>query len=429
MIFGRKKIKDLAPNTYSRFFWKRFKKNKVAVWSLRVLIFLVVIALFADFIANDKPIYCKIEGKAYYPIFHEYLVDWKLRAPDAKFINKNWYVEHFDRVIWPLIPYAATTIDSKNMQFAHPFKKQRVESLGFRHWLGTNQIGRDVAAGLVSGIRIALTIGILAMSIATIIGIAVGGIAGFYGDQSYQLSIIRLILNTIFLLLGTYWVFTWLTISTFSNWLINFTGIIIIYGISLSFSNFLATLLERNRIFAKTIFLPLDLLIMRFIEVINSVPGLLLLLALIPLLKTRSIYNIMIIIGLIGWTGIARFIRAELLRIRSLEYIEAGKTLGFNSFRLLFRHALPNAIGPVLVAIAFGIASAILLEAYLSFLGLGLPQDAVTWGRQLNEARSATKAWWMAIFPGFAIFLTVTIFNLLGEGISDALGTTSSSNS
>ena len=167
-------------------------------------------------------------------------------------------------------------------------------------------------------------------------------------------------------------------------------GLIILLG-SLTIAHFLALLFESQQILNKEINLPLDLIIMRIIEIINSIPGLLLLLAVIPLMGRASIFNIMIIIGLIGWTGIARFIRAELLRIRSLEYIEAGRTLGFSDWRLLFKHALPNALGPVLVAIAFGIASAILLEAYLSFLGFGLPIEEVTWGRQLNEARSATK--------------------------------------
>ena len=128
----------------------------------------------------------------------------------------------------------------------------------------------------------------------------------------------------------------------------------------------------------------------------------------------------MIIIGFIRWTTIARFIRAELLRVRSLEYIEAAHAMGFSNWRIIVRHAIPNSIGPVLITIAFGVASAILIEAFISFLGIGVNGE-VTWGMLLRWARDNTMAWWLAIFPGLAIFITVTIFNLIGDGLTEAL--------
>ena len=120
--------------------------------------------------------------------------------------------------------------------------------------------------------------------------------------------------------------------------------------------------------------------------------------------------------GFVSWTSIAKFTRAELLRIRKLEYIEAAQAFGYSQFRIVFKHALPNALAPVLIAVAFGVASAIIIEAYLSFIGVGIPDDQVTWGSLLNMARDNISAWWIAIFPGTAIFITVTIFNLIGEG-------------
>jgi peptide/nickel transport system permease protein len=129
----------------------------------------------------------------------------------------------------------------------------------------------------------------------------------------------------------------------------------------------------------------------------------------------------MVIIGLTGWTGIAKYVRAELLRVRSLEYIEAAQSLGFSEWRIIFRHALPNSLTPVLITIAFGIASAILVESSLSFLGIGVQAELQTWGKLLSEAREDVSAWWLAVFPGLAIFVTVTIFNLIGEGLTDAL--------
>jgi peptide/nickel transport system permease protein len=113
--------------------------------------------------------------------------------------------------------------------------------------------------------------------------------------------------------------------------------------------------------------------------------------------------------------------RGEMLKVRQLDFIQAARALGYADLRIIFVHALPNAFAPVLVSIAFGIASAILVESGLSFLGIGVPPETVTWGSLLASARSATGAWWLAIFPGLAIFLVVTLFNILGEGIRDAI--------
>jgi peptide/nickel transport system permease protein len=113
--------------------------------------------------------------------------------------------------------------------------------------------------------------------------------------------------------------------------------------------------------------------------------------------------------------------RAELLKIRELEYIKAAEAMGFSRQRIIFRHALPNALGPVLITIAFGVAGAVLTESSLSFLGLGGGPNEITWGLLLKDARVNFSAWWLAVFPGLAIFVTVTIFNLLGEGLTEAL--------
>jgi peptide/nickel transport system permease protein len=150
-------------------------------------------------------------------------------------------------------------------------------------------------------------------------------------------------------------------------------------------------------------------------------PLLILIISVAAIAKEKSIINIMVIIGLTGWTSIARLTRAEFLRVSNLEYIQAAKSMGFSEFRIIFKHALPNAIAPALVAIAFGVASAILIESALSFLGVGVPPNTVTWGSLLNAGREQYSAWWLVVFPGLAIFLTVTIYNLLGEGLRDAL--------
>ncbi|WP_006786975.1 ABC transporter permease [Thiorhodospira sibirica] len=163
-----------------------------------------------------------------------------------------------------------------------------------------------------------------------------------------------------------------------------------------------------------------DMLGMRLVEIFEAIPTLFLLLTFVAFFG-RSLYMMMFIIGITSWSGYARYVRAEFLKLRGQEYVQAAIACGLPLHSVLFRHMLPNAMAPVLVAASFGVASAILAEATLSFLGLGLVDDP-SWGQMLNQAvQSSTFNWWMAAFPGGAIFLTVFAYNLLGESLRDAL--------
>jgi peptide/nickel transport system permease protein len=133
-----------------------------------------------------------------------------------------------------------------------------------------------------------------------------------------------------------------------------------------------------------------------------------------------SIYNIMLVIGITRWTDIARYTRAEFVRLKAHEFTEAARALGIGDGKIIFRHILPNSLAPVLVTATFGIASAILIENSLTFLGLGVQPPTPSWGGLLASAREQDFAWWLTIFPGAAIFVTVTAYNLLGEGLRDA---------
>ena len=163
-----------------------------------------------------------------------------------------------------------------------------------------------------------------------------------------------------------------------------------------------------------------DIVGMRIVEIFEAIPTLFLLLTFVAFFG-RSLYLMMVIIGITGWTGYARYIRAEFLRLREQDFVQAAIALGLPLRSILFRHMLPNGIAPVLVAASFGVASAILAEATLSFLGLGLVGEP-SWGQMLNQAvRSSSFNWWMAAFPGAAIFLTVFAYNLIGEALRDAI--------
>ncbi|MES9850168.1 MAG: ABC transporter permease [Candidatus Thiodiazotropha sp.] len=163
-----------------------------------------------------------------------------------------------------------------------------------------------------------------------------------------------------------------------------------------------------------------DILGMRLVEIFEAVPTLFLLLTFVAFFG-RSLYIMMVIIGITSWPGYARYVRAEFLRLRKQDFVQAAEAAGLPLPSILFRHMLPNGMGPVLVAASFGVASAILAEATLSFLGLGLVDDP-SWGEMLNQAvQSSRFNWWMAAFPGGAIFLTVFAYNLIGESLRDAI--------
>ncbi|MCU7812456.1 MAG: ABC transporter permease, partial [Candidatus Thiodiazotropha sp. (ex Notomyrtea botanica)] len=163
-----------------------------------------------------------------------------------------------------------------------------------------------------------------------------------------------------------------------------------------------------------------DMLGMRLVEIFEAVPTLFLLLTFVAFFG-RSLYIMMVIIGITSWPGYARYVRAEFLRLRKQDFVQAAEAAGLPLPSILFRHMLPNGMGPVLVAASFGVASAILAETTLSFLGLGLVDDP-SWGEMLNQAvQSSSFNWWMATFPGGAIFLTVFAYNLIGESLRDAI--------
>lgn len=325
--------------TYWSLVKHQYKKNKLAVAALYVVIFLVAMALTADFVANDKPLYCSYKGNSYFPVFKEYAVMLGISKWEGEFLNVDWKTLTFETAIWPPIRFAPSNVDL--------FNNSAPPSIETGHYLGTDAIGRDVLSGLIHGSRVSLSVGFIAAGIAIFIGVLLGSLAGYYGGKT-------------------------------------------------------------------------DLVIMRFVEIMQLFPSFFLIITIVALYGS-SIWYIMIAIGLTSWTGNTKLVRGEILKVRNMDYVQAAVSLGLSNTRIIFRHVLPNAIAPVLIAASFEIAGAILSEAGLSFLGFGVAATKVTWGSVLSEARGATSSWWLAVFPGFMIFLTVVAYNLVGEGLRDAL--------
>jgi peptide/nickel transport system permease protein len=161
-----------------------------------------------------------------------------------------------------------------------------------------------------------------------------------------------------------------------------------------------------------------DMLVSRFIELVMCIPALVLILALLAIVENPTIWHMMAVLGCTGWTSIARLARGEFLKLRESEFAIAARALGASHPRIMFRHVLPNSLAPLLVPITFGIAGAILTESALSFLGFGPPHPS--WGNLLNLGRNNLNLWWLVVFPGTAIFLTVLTYNLIGEGLQEA---------
>ncbi len=327
------------PPGYTGFVWRNFRRDKLAVAALFVIAIMFVVSYLAPVLANNKPLFMRMDQKTYFPAvaelfpFNLFINYPELRAIDFSVLRDDSSING----MMPVVPFS-------------PFETSLAEIVdppSLRHWMGTDDLGRDVCSRMIHGAGVSLKVGFVAVGIALIIGVLFGSIAGYYG-----------------------------------GWI--------------------------------------DVVISRFIEVVMCFPFFFLILAVIAFLPP-SIYNVMIVIGITRWTSIARYARAEFLKIKEQEYTHAARALGASDRKIIFRHILPNSIAPVLVTATFGIANAILIEAALSFLGLGIQPPFASWGGILSTAREFIDvAWWLAVFPGLAIFLTVTAYNLVGEGLRDA---------
>jgi peptide/nickel transport system permease protein len=283
-------VTDAPAKRYSRSnqFWYEFQKNKLAVFGLIFLILISLTAILAD----------------------------------------------------QLMPYNPLKM---NTTYARGVPKPP----SFQHLFGTDELGRDLFSRALSGARISLSVGFVAVGISTLIGVFLGSLAGWFEGK-------------------------------------------------------------------------LDNIIMRIADIFLSLPTFYLILTVNVFLKP-SIFNIMMVIGIFDWMGIARLVRGEFLRLKQMDFIMAAQSVGVTNSRIIWRHLLPNGIAPIIVSMTIGIPSAILLESALSFLGLGVPPPLASWGNMLYAGKQwLHQAWWMWIPPGLLISTTVIAFNFVGDALRDA---------
>ena len=356
----------------------RFEANSFGRIALRVILALFVLAALAPFIANSHAILRVNNGRPEFPIFASLEpIEWRflVYVPLAAvfyFLRTRVWPRSWAPVILVVAVVALTELTlalthsvndpSNDRDFSGfrlmpliPFSPNESSPDQFmppslKHWCGTDYTGRDIAARMVHGARTSLSIGFVAQSISLLVGVAVGGLAGYY-----------------------------------RGWL--------------------------------------DIAICRFIEVLDCFPSLLLILVVIGVFDSQNnMFVIMGVIGLTSWTGLARLVRGEFLRLVGQPFPQAAKALGAGDAHIIIRHLLPNALGPILVSATFGVASAILIESSLSFLGFGMQAPTASWGDILSDARLYIDfAWWLAFFPGVAILVTIMSYNFVGEALRDAV--------
>ena len=408
----------------------RKKRFRTAFWVLGCLLLL---ALFRDVLANGRPLYCRIDGAAYFPGLRTVLIDKDApySQPALRRIQQQeqtfeaWKnLSNYDELpVFAPIPFTPGEYSRQNANaFLRPGDVHPNLSDRFRHWLGTEEGGRDVAAGIVGGARIAVLVGLLSMGIAGVLGLLLGAFAGFWGDDQLRVSKIELWSTLAGIPIAFFFAvsarkYALDTAQTTGEWGKSLAIFILVASGFYLAGKFLGKISGATG----KVTMPVDLILMRLTEIFNAVPKLIFILVIAALLpKDQSIWVLIALIGFLSWTDVALFVRAELLRVRELDYVTAARGLGLSELRIFLRHALPNALRPALVIFAFGIAGAILLESVLSFLGFG--GDAlkgISWGSLLDSVRARPAAWWVAIPPGLAIAITILTINKIGELLSE----------
>jgi microcin C transport system permease protein len=360
-----RKIVALSPINRRR--WENFKRNRRGYWSLWIFLVLFFVTLGAEFIANDKPFYIKLEGKSYFPVFATYpetafggefetAADYRDPYLQKLIADKGGYM------IWPPIHYS---YDTHNLDLPTPapskptwllteqecaavVQKKSLQScrdLEY-NWLGTDDQGYDVLARLIYGFRVSVMFGLILTIISSIIGVAAGAVQGYFGG----------------------WV---------------------------------------------------DLLFQRFIEIWNSVPSLYLLLIISSVL-VPGFFVLLGILLLFSWVSLVGLVRAEFLRGRNFEYIQAARALGVSNWVIMFRHLLPNAMVATMTFLPFILSSSVMTLTALDFLGFGLPPGSASLGELLKQGKANIQAPWL----GFSGFLTVagmlSLLIFIGEAVRDA---------
>lgn len=385
-------------NTYQRI--SKPWISQLAKWIIGIFI---VLGLFNKFVANEVPLISKDQSGIHFPGLNSQLDAWGLID------DKGYFPKEEQWRIMPLITYSGSQLNSAQNVRVSPLGNQEISSNRYRHWMGTDQLGRDVLAGIIDGCAVAIKVGFLAVFLALIFGVYVGLLSGYFGDKGYKINIWVFILGGLMKLITFYYLIY--PIAASPSWFYYFATITILLLL------ILGLLKIESKLPGRQMSIPIDLISTKIIELMNSIPGLFLILAILAIMSKASIWNVIWIIALLYWPTFARYVRAEVLQLKELEYIQAAHSSGLNDWQVIYKHILPNALTSTIAISIFMVSGAILLESTLSFLGIGIPLEQVSWGSLLSEARQDLSSWWLALFPGLAIFLVLISLYVIGNDI------------
>jgi microcin C transport system permease protein len=334
--------KPMSPINQRR--WRNFKANKRGYWSLWVFGVLFFLSLFAEFIANDKPLVLTYRGDLYFPVLVSYPEtafggDFETEADYRDPFVKDLIHEAGGFMIWPLVEYSYRTI---NLDLPVPAPAPP----SGENWLGTDDQGRDVTARLIYGFRISVLFGLTLTALSSVIGVAAGAVQGYFGGWT-------------------------------------------------------------------------DLLFQRFIEIWTSVPQLYLLIIIASIIEP-SFWILLGIMLLFSWVALVGVVRAEFLRARNFEYVNAARAMGLSNSKIMFRHLLPNAMVATLTFMPFILNASITTLTSLDFLGFGLPPGSPSLGELLQQGKANLQAPWLGLTGFFAIAVMLSLLIFVGEAVRDA---------
>lgn len=422
----------VSPIYFVRSVAKRFpyKLSQVSrIFAIVFLCLLLIVAVFADYLSSEKPIYVHYQGKIYYPLFTAQTEFDSLPNPRSgkqtwqTITDADWKHISYQKAVWTFCPFDTKYTGKSKLQ--KPFSAETIliktESHHFTHLLGTDIQDIDVLASLIKGARTSLWIGGGSLLLIAFVGLTLGGMAGYFGDTKWQMTRGQQYGIVLGILLGIFYGFyllrydisiafskenEWKGIAYLILGFFIFMGNIVFFawlGKKMSFLPFL----NQRKAF------PLDSIITQITDIQMALPTILIVVSL-SLMLPKSILSLIFIIGCSCYMGIARMARSLTSQIRNLPYIEAAEAIGMSQIRILWKHILPNVLPAISSILLLSMADLILLEAAFSFLNIGVPIEVVSWGKILNQARNEPTAWWLSLFPALMIAVTAGSLKILG---------------
>ena len=325
--------------------WANFRANKRGYWSLCLFLGLFTVTLFAELIANDKPLVIRFEDRFYFPLFETYAETefggvFEVEADYREGVVQNLIADAGGWMIWPPVRFSYDTIDY-DLPGAAPYPPSK------EHWLGTDTVGKDVLASLIYGVRLSFLFGLVLTFLCSIIGVCVGGIQGYFGGR-------------------------------------------------------------------------IDLFGQRFVEIWAGLPTLFILIILASIVESNVFWLLGLLVAF-GWMSLVGVVRAEFLRARNFEYIEAARSLGVGDATIMRRHVLPNAMVATITFLPFILTGSITVLTSLDFLGFGLPADSPSLGRLLAQGRAnSIHAPWLGLTTFLTVATMLTLLIFAGEAFRDA---------